>query len=175
MKTLLTLCFALSLSLTAIAADDPLAPAITGRRNVYFRVVLEKANGVDMRENMLPKGIIRAVEKQGAPARPNRTSSIVSYWVFFKNGEFASSDVIGTSATPNLTHDQLEAKFGRSLHDGPNWNREGENLIIGEFTHSIRVLNANDPVTGGRKGEVEIAVLNGLDKVYYFFGSFVEQ
>ena len=175
MKTFLTLCLATSLTLAATAADDPLAPAIAGRRNVYFRVVLEKANGVDMRENMLPKDVIKAVEKQGAAARPIRASSIVSYWVFFKNGEFSSSDVLGKSTQPNLTYDQLEVKFGKSLHDGPTWNREGENLIIGEFTHSIRVLGANDPVTGGHKGEVEIAVLNGKDKVYYFFGTFVEK
>jgi hypothetical protein len=175
MKFLLTLCFALSLTAAATAADDPLGPAIAGRRNVYFRVVLEKANGVDMRENMLPKDVIKAVEKQGAPTRPVRTKPIVSYWVFFKNGEFSSSDVVGAATQPNLSYEQLEAKFGKSLHDGPTWNREGENLIIGEFTHSFRVLTANDPVTGGRKGEVEIAVLNGKDKVYYFFGTFVEK
>jgi hypothetical protein len=174
MKTLLTLCFAISLTLAAAAAD-PLAPAITGQRNVYFRVVLEKPNGVDMRENMMPKDVMKSLEKQGTTVRPSRTSANVSFWIFFKNGDFASRDVVNHPAQTNLPYDQLEALFGKSPHDGPTWSCEGENLIIGGFSHSMRVLTANDPVTGGRKGEVEIAVLNGRDKVYYFFGSFVEK
>jgi hypothetical protein len=175
MKSFPILLTALSLTLAAAAAEDPLAPAMAGRDTVYFRVVLEKKNGVDMRENAMPKEIIQAVEKQGASVRPIRTSAHVGYWIFYKNGDFVACDVINNPAMTKLPYDKLGEYFADAPHNGPKWSREGENLVIGDRYYSIRTLPASDPATGGRKGEVEIAVLDGKEKIYYYFGNFVSK
>ncbi len=161
------------LALAASASDSPLAPAMAGTRNVYFRVVLERPNGIDMRENAMPKSVIAAIELRGASVRPNRTSAIVSYWIFFKNGDFATCDILNDPAKAKLSYEKLEVEFADAPHTGPKWNREGENIVIGNRYYSLRTMPANDPGTGGRKGEVEIAVLDGKEKVYFYFGEFV--
>ena len=173
MKFIPALFIALSLALAATAAEGPLSPALAGSRNVYFRVVLEKPNGFDMRENAMPKSVIDAIERRGASVRPNHTSAIVSYWIFFKNGDFAVADIINDAAKANLPYGKLEVEFADAPRNGPKWNMEGENLVIGDRNYSIRTLTANEPGTGGRKGEVEIAVLDGKEKVYFYFGAFV--
>jgi hypothetical protein len=48
-------------------------------------------------------------------------------------------------------------------------------LVIGQRIYSVRTLPADDKVTGGKKGEVEIAVLYGKDKVYYYFGTIIRE
>ena len=178
MKPLLVLFAALSAVLMATAStpiEEFLAPAASGTRTVYFRVVLEKRNGIDMRENFMPKDMIAAIEKQGASVRPNRTSANVGYWIFFKNGDFVTVDVVNNAPMTNLPYAKLGEFFADAPHSGPKWSRESENLVIGQRYYSVRILPANDPATGGRKGEVEIAVLDGKDKVYYYFGNFVSK
>jgi len=176
MKYLLVLLVAIATVLKSAAAspvEDLLAPALSGTRTVYFRVVLEKKNGVDLRENAIPKDILQSIEKQGAAVRPVRTATFVSYWIFFKNGDLAICDVVNNPAAANLPYDKLGELFADAPHEGPKWSREGENLVIGEHYYSVRVLPANDPATGGRKGEVEVAVVDGKEKLYYYFGSFI--
>ena len=157
----------------ASPVEELLAPALSGTRTVYFRVALEKKNGIDMRENAMPRDILQALEKKGAAVRPVRTTANVSYWIFFKNGDFATCDVVNNAAATNLSYEKLGEFFSDAPHAGSKWSREGENLVIGDRTYSVRVLPANDPATGGRKGEVEIAVVDGKEKIYYYFGSFI--
>ena len=176
MKYLLVLVITLATVLHSAAApavEELLAPALSGKRTVYFRVALEKKNGIDMRENAMPKDMLQALEKKGAAVRPVRTAANVSYWIFFKNGDFAACDVVNNAAAANLPYDKLGEFFSDAPHDGPKWSREGENLVIGDRTYAVRVLPANDPATGGRKGEVEVAVVDGKEKIYYYFGSFI--
>ena len=178
MKTLATLLFILAAALAASAStpiEDFLAPAEAGRSTVYFRVVLEKKNGVDMRENSMPKDIIQSLEKAGASVRPNHTKANVSYWIFFKNGDFATCDIVNEPTAVNMPYEKLGPYFADAPHNGPKWSIEGESLAIGQRYYSVRVLTANEPATGGRKGEVEIAVLSGGDKVYYYFGNFISK
>ena len=177
MKSLATLLFALSTVLVAhatTAIEELLAPAMVGKGTVYFRIALEKKNGIDMREYSMPKDMIQALEKEGASVRPNRTNANVSYWIFFKNGDFATCDVINQPDSANLPYAKLVPYFADAPHDGPKWSREGETLLIGRRYYSVRVLTANDPATGGKKGEVEIAVVDGSgNKLYYYFGKMI--
>ena len=176
MKSLAALLLVFSLTVAARAADsigDFLAPAISGKGTVYFRVALEKRNGIDLRENSMPKSLIQALEKQGASVRPNHTDANVSYWIFFKNGDFATCDVLNEPASANLPYEKLGPYFADAPHNGPKWSLEGDTLSIGQRYYSVRVLAEDEPATGGRKGEVEIAVLSGGDKLYYFFGRFI--
>lgn len=177
MKSLVLLFFALSTAALAPAASivqDLLAPAISGKGTVYFRVALEKRNGIDMRELSMPKDLIQALEKKGAAVRPNRTPANVSYWIFFKNGDFATCDIVNEPAAANMPYEKLVPYFADAPHDGPKWSREGESLVIGKRYYSVRVLAANDLVSGGLKGEVEIAVTDsGGSKIYYYFGTMV--
>lgn len=178
MKILFTLVLALASVAFAAAstpAEDFLAKAISGKGTVFFRVVLEKRNGVDMREYAMPKDMIAAIEKAGASVRPIRTSAIVGFWIFFKNGDYATCDVVNNPPMTNLPYPKLLEFFSDAPHDGPKWHVEGENLVIGNRYYSVRVLPANDAATGGRKGEVEIAVLDNRDKIYYYFGTFISQ
>jgi hypothetical protein len=125
-----------------------------------------------MREYSMPKDIIQSLEKSGASVRPNRTPKNVSYWIFFKNGDFAICDVVNNPAIVNMPYEKLQEYFSDAPHDGPKWSREGEILVVGRRYYSARVLSADDPKTGGRKGEVEIAVMGGSDtKLYYYFGT----
>jgi hypothetical protein len=177
MKYLPILFIAIAMCLNSAAAstvEDLLGPALSGTRTVYFRVVLEKKNGVDLRENAMPKEMLQALEKQGAAVRPVRTAAFVSYWIFFKNGDLAVCDVVDPKMT-NLSYEKLVEFFADAPHDGPKWSREGDNLVIGERYYSVRVLPANDPATGGRKGEVEVAVVDNKEKIYYYFGSFISR
>ena len=177
MKSLLLLLLALSAAVVARASttvEELLAAAVMGKGTVYFRVALEKKNGVDMREYSMPKDMIQSIEKQGASVRPNRTDANVSYWIFFKNGDFATCDIVNQPEAANLPYAKLGPYFADAPHDGPKWSREGENLRIGRRYYSVEVLTANDPVTGGRKGDVEIAVVDSSGKkLYYYFGSMV--
>lgn len=178
MKSLATLLLLLATALAAPAAtpiEDFLAPAVAGRGTVYFRVVLEKKNGVDIRENTMPKDMIQSLEKAGASVRPNHTNANVSYWIFYKNGDFATCDIVNEPSAVNLPYEKLGPYFADAPHTGPKWSIEGESLAVGQRYYSVRVLTANDPATGGRKGEVEIAILSGGDKVYYYFGKFISQ
>lgn len=178
MKLLPALLFALSTVLVAhasTAVEDFLAPAMSGRGTVYFRIALEKRNGIDMRENTMPKDMIKALEKEGASVRPNRTNLNVGYWIFFKNGDFATCDVVNEPTAANLTYEKLGPYFADAPHNGPKWSLEGETLAIGQRYYAVRILTENDPATGGRKGEVEIAVLSGGDKVYYYIGTFISK
>ena len=178
MKFLFAAVIACASSLFAAAAspvEEFLAPATSGKGAVIFRVVLEKRNGIDMREFSMPKDMIAALEKEGASVRPVRTSANVCFWIFFKNGDFVSCDVVNNAQATNLPYPKLMEFFADAPHDGPKWHREGENLVIGRRYYSVRVLPANDPATGGRKGEVEIAVLDNQEKLYYYFGNFISK
>lgn len=179
MKSILTLLLILLVPAGMARASAPiqdfLAPAKSGSRAVYFRVALEKKNGIDMRENSMPKDLIVSLEKQGASVRPNRADTNVGYWIFFKNGDFATCDIVNEPKAANMTYAKLVPYFADAPHDGPKWNLEGETLAIGPRYYSVRILTANDPATGGRKGEVEIAVLSGGEKLYYYFGTFISK
>jgi hypothetical protein len=176
MKSLVLL-LALTTAVVAPAAtplEELLAPAMSGKGTVYFRVAFERRNGIDMREYSMPKDMIEALEKQGASVRPNRTDANVSYWIFFKNGDFATCDIVNQPEAANLSYAKLVPYFADAPHDGPKWSRSGDTLVIGKRYYSVQVLPANDPATGGRKGEVEIAVLDGAGKkLYYYFGTMI--
>ncbi len=169
------------LGASARAADDGsdfqsiFGPALDGTGIVIFRVELEKRNGVDMRENVMLKDLIASLEKQGASVRPERKDTNVSFWIFEPNGHFSSCDVVNNPPVAHYSHAKLLEYFSDAPHDGPKWNRAGEDLVIGRRYFSVRILPANDPVSGGRKGEVEIAVLDGDKKVYYYFGTIVKK
>ena|ERR1700712_5465768 len=177
MKSLFALLLLLSAAVTAHASstiEDLLAPALSGTGTVYFRVGFEKKNGIDMREISMPKDVIQALEKEGASVRPNRTPTNVSYWIFFKNGDFVTCDIVNNPAVATMPYPKLAEYFADAPHDGPKWSLEGESLVIGHRYYSVRVLTSNEPTTGGRKGEVEIAVAGGGgSKLYYYFGTMV--
>ena len=178
MKFLPLLLLALSTALVAQAAtttEDLLAPALSGKGTVYFRVALEFKNGMDMRENSMPKELIQSLEKEGASVRPNRSNKNVSYWIFFKNGDFATCDVVNDPANANLSYEKLGPFFSDAPHSGQKWSVEGESLVIGPRYYSVRVLPANEPATGGHKGEVEIAIKNSAGRAYYYIGTFISQ
>jgi len=164
---------AMPLTLVGVNADDAL-DSMLGRKNVYVRVSLERPNGIDMRARVMPQRTIDALEKQGKAVRPSRTSANVSYWAFFANGDFATADVVNNPALSDLSHQRLESLFQKAPRDGTMW-KKGPRLVIGPREFSVRLLDADDPVTGGRKGELEIAVVEGGDKRYYYFGSIVRE
>jgi hypothetical protein len=174
MKFILLL-IALSLSLAAEAADDSLASTLSGKQNAYFRVVLEKPNGVDMRANVMPKEIIDMLEKQGKAVRPSRTSANVGYWCFFKGGDFATCEIINNPSMADLSYAKLEEVFAGAPHDGTKWKKKEDTLTVGGRDYLIRLLDADDDTTGGKKGEVEIAVIKDKKKVYFYFGSLLEK
>lgn len=163
MKTL-SLLIGLSLALVANAAQDTLALAFSGKRNVYLRVALEKPNGIDMRANVMPQNIIDMLEKQGKAVRPSRTSANVGYWSFFKGGDFATCEIVNNPGMADLSYSQLEQVFAGAPHDGTKWEMKGDLLIVGGREFSVRLL-ANDDATGGKRGEIEIAVLKNKKKV----------
>jgi hypothetical protein len=178
MKSLLLLLLALSTAMVAHAStpiEELLAPALSGKGAAYFRVVLELRSGMDMRENTMPKELIQSLEKQGASVRPIRTNANVSYWIFFKNGDFATCDVVNDPANSNLPYEKLVPYFSDAPHSGQKWSVEGESLVVGPRYYSVRILTANDPATGGRKGEVEIAIRNSAGRAYYYFGTFISK
>jgi hypothetical protein len=178
MKSLLLLSLALSTVLVAHASttiEELLAPALSGKGKAYFRVALEAKGGMDMRENSMPKDLIQSLEKEGASVRPNRSDTNVSYWIFFKNGDFAACDIVNNAANANLSYEKLGPYFSDAPPSGQKWSVEGESLVIGPRYYSVRVLAANDPATGGRKGEVEIAIRNSAGRAYYYFGTFVSK
>jgi hypothetical protein len=104
--------------------------------------------------------------------RSSRTSANVGYWAFFKNGDFATAEVLNNPGLADLSYEKLEELFLKAPRDGTKW-KKGENLSIGTREYSVRMLDADDPATGGRKGEVEVAVIKGGTKLYYYFGSLV--
>jgi len=162
----------MSLTVAGTAEGAALETVFDGRANVYFRVVLEKANGIDMRANVMPQQAIEALERQGKAVRPSRTSANVGYWAFFRNGDFATAEVLNNPGLSDLSYEKLEELFMKAPRDGTKW-KKGEHLSIGTREYAVRVLEADDPATGGRKGEVEVAVLKGGKKLYYYVGSFV--
>ncbi len=159
---------------SASSFESLFGPALDGTGAVIIRVDLEKRNGVDMRENVMLKDVIAALEKEGASVRPERKDTNVSFWIFQKNGRFVSCDVVNNPPVAHYSRAKLLEYFSDAPINGPKWNRAGEDLVIDRRYFSVRVLPANDPVTGGRKGEIEIAVLDGDKKVYYYFGSVVK-
>lgn len=177
MKSLLALVLALAAaaSVSASEAKELLGPALAGRGTVYFRVALEKRNGIDMREYVMLKDMITALEKQGASVRPERKDVNVSYWIFFKNGDFATCDVVNQADKTHQNYAQLQDYFSDAPHNGGKWSLSGEDLVINQRVYSVHTLTADDKVSGGRKGEVEIAVLYGKDKVYYYFGTIISE
>jgi hypothetical protein len=178
MKSLPLLLLALSTAVIAHAStaiEELLAPALSGKGTAYFRVALEFRNGMDMRENSMPKKLIQSLEKEGASVRPNRSNTNVGYWIFFKNGDFATCDVVNDPTNANLSYEKLGPYFSDAPHSGQKWSVEGESLVIGSRYYSVRVLPANDPATGGRKGEVEIAIRNSSGRGYYYLGTFVSK
>jgi hypothetical protein len=136
--------------------------------------VLEKANGIDMRANVIPQKIIDQLEKQGKTVRPSRTSANVGYWAFFRNGDFATCEIYNNPSMADLPYPKLEELFSAAPHDGTNW-KKGDTLVIGSREYSVRLLTNDDAVTGGKRGEVEIAVLKDRKKVYYYFGTLLEK
>lgn len=182
MKSLTLLFFALGLAAQPVLAEDAVSPfeklfgpALAGSGTVIFRVALEKRNGVDMRENVMPKDLIQSLEKEGASVRPERKDTNVSFWIFQKSGYFVTCDVVNNAAVARYPYAKLLEYFADAPHDGPRWNRAGEDLMIGRRYFAVRILPADDPATGGKKGEVEIAVLDGDKKVYYYFGTIIQK
>ena len=173
MKTILFIIVA-SLVLTAKAAEDPLAAAFAGRGNVYLRVALEKPNGIDMRANVMPPQIIDQLEKQGKAVRPSRTGANVGYWSFFENGDFATCEIMNNPSMADLSYLKLEELFLAAPRDGTKW-KKGDGLVIGGREYSIRLLDEDDASTGGKKGEVEIAVIKDKKKLYYYFGTLLKK
>jgi outer membrane protein OmpA-like peptidoglycan-associated protein len=149
--------------------DDLLVSAFDRTDNVYFQVVLEKPNGIDMRAFVMPEEVIAEFERAGKAVRPSRTSANVSYWGFLETGDFVTADILNNPDLANLTYEQLEELFAQAPRDGTRWNKS-ETLSIGRREYGIRMLDANDSISGGKKGEVEIAVLEAGRKVYYYFG-----
>lgn len=172
---ILTLLIGLSLALVGNAAEDALATAFAGKRNVYLRVVLEKPNGIDMRANVMPKEIIDMLEKQGKAVRPSRTSANVGYWAFFKGGDFATCEIVNNPSMADLPYAKIDGVFAGAPHDGTKWKKKGEVLTVGGREYSVRVLEADDAATGGKKDEIEIAVLKDTKKVYYYFGTLIQK
>lgn len=171
---ILILLIGLSLALVANAAEDAFATAFAGERNVYIRVVLEKPNGIDMRANIMPKEIIDMLEKQGKAVRPSRSSANVGYWAFFKGGDFATVEIINNPIMADLPYAAIDVVFAGAPHDGTKWKKMGDVLTVGGRECSVRVLEADDAATGGKKDEVEIAVLKDKKKVYYYFGKLIQ-
>ena len=182
MKSLTLLLLALGLASQPVLAEDTVStfdqlfgPALAGTGTVIFRVALEKRNGVDMRENFMLKELIQTLEKEGASVRPERKDTNLSFWIFQKNGYFATCDVVNNTAVARYSYAKLLEFFADAPHDGPRWNRAGEDLLIGRRYFSVRILTADDPVSGGRKGEVVVAVLDGDKPVYFYVGSFLQK
>lgn len=148
--------------------------AFLGKENFYVRVLLEKPNGIDMRANVLPKQIIDALEKDGKVVRPSRTSANFGYMAFFGNGDFATMEVMNDASLADLSYDKLEGIFRGAPRDGTRWET-GDALRIGGRQFSARLLDADDAATGGKQGEIELAVVERGRKVYYYFGTLVEK
>jgi hypothetical protein len=158
------------------AGGGPLASAFMGKQNTYFKVVLEKPNGIDVRALALPKAYIDKFEREGKGeiVRALRTSKHYCYWAFFMNGDFATIDIVNDPSLVNLSYGQLEETFSDAPRDGTTWQMAG-NLRIGGGEYSVRLLEADDATTGGRAGEVELAVVMDGKKVYYYYGSLIEK
>ncbi len=172
---ILTLLPGLSLTLMANAAEGTLAAALSGKRNTYLRVVLEKPNGIDMRANVMPKELIERLEKQGKAVRPSRTSANVGYWAFFKGGDFATCEIINNPGMADLPYAKIDEVFAGAPRDGTKWQAGGEILTIGGREYSVKLLEADDAATGGKRGEIEIAVMKDKRKLYYYFGTLIRK
>ena len=116
------------------------------------------------------------LEKQGKAERPSRTTANnVGYWAFFKGGDFATCEVINNPKMADLPYEKLESVFAGAPHDGTKWKKKRDVLIVGGREYAVRLLNADDTATGGKMGEVEIAVTQDSKKVYYYFGTLVQK
>jgi outer membrane protein OmpA-like peptidoglycan-associated protein len=156
------------------AGGDELASAFDRTENAYFRVALEKANGIDMRANVMPAAVIAELERQGKAVRPSRTNANVGYWAFLSTGDFVTAEIVNNPRLANLGYAELEELFASAPRDGTKWQK-GEALTIGKREFSVGRLDADDPGTGGKRGEVEIAVLEGGKKAYYYYGRLIEK
>lgn len=154
--------------------SESVEAAFAGTNNVYFRVTLETPNGIDMRENVMPKQVIKMLEKQGKSVRPTRSNTIISYWAFLKGGDFSTFEVINNPTYSELSYADLDKIFSETPRDGTKWNK-GRTLSIGGRGYSITSLSTDDVKTGGKAGEVELSVLKGKKKVYYYFGYLIQQ
>src|SRR5581483_4812340 len=163
MKVLLLL-ISISFVFTAYAEDNTNRVFPSSDQDTYFRVALEKANGVDVRAQVIPAEIIATLEKQGKTVRPSRTDANVSYWAFFKNGDFATCDIINDPSKAHLSYEKLEALFARAPHDGTKWtNRSDHSIVVGERLYSVTSDGA----------ETTIALLQGDKEVYHYLGVFI--
>jgi len=161
---------------SSTAEGGPLASAFMGKQNTYFKVVLEKPNGIDVRSLALPKAYIDKFEREGKGeiVRALRTSKHYCYWAFFMNGDFATIDIVNNPSLVNLSYGQLEETFSVAPRDGTTWQM-ARNLRIGDGEYSVRLLEADDVTTGGKAGEAELAVVMDGKKVYYYYGSLIQK
>jgi len=131
-------------------------------RNVYFHVVLEKPNGVDIRARMIPQDEIAKAEAEGKQVRPTRDTQFVeSYWALLANGDFETFERYNYGKGPPqataLTYSELDRLFA-SIPPQAQWKR-GADLQFGGTHFSVRAITTDDPGNGGKKGEIEFGWL----------------
>jgi hypothetical protein len=144
----------------------------SGERNVYLHVVLEKANGVDIRARSIPRETIAKAEAKGRQVRPTRDSQYVeSYWALLTDGSFKTFEQFNYGKGPPqataLTYPELERLFA-PLPKLENWKREAD-LALGGTHFSVRVIAADDPRDAGKKGEIELGWMENGTPVYFYY------
>jgi hypothetical protein len=155
-----------------VQAQDALSSMFSGGRNVYCHIVLEKANGVDIRARSMPQATIEKAEAEGKQVRPTRTSQYVeSYWAFQSDGSFKTFEQYnygkGPAQATALTYAELEQLFAR-LPPLAKWNHEAD-LAVGGTRFSLRAIAADDPAGAGKKGEIELGWLEQAKPVYFYY------
>jgi hypothetical protein len=155
----------------AQAGDAP-SSIFSGERNVYLHVVLEKANGVDIRARTIPKETIAKAEAEGKQVRPTRdTQYVESYWALLTDGSFKTFERYnygkGPAQATSLTYVELDRLFA-SLPPMTKWKRETD-LALGGTHFSVRVITADDPGDAGKKGEIEFGWLEEWKPVYFYY------
>jgi hypothetical protein len=152
-------------------AEADVAQLFAGNRTVYLRVNLETRNGVDIRARTMPQQLIEKTEREGKQVRPTRgTNYVLSFWAFEANGSFKNFEWYnyGTDKadTWSMSSRDLDEAFA-VIPPAAQWKYDGA-LIVGDVRFRVRILSADNEVSGGKKGEIEIAWLKNGQPVYFY-------
>ncbi len=160
------------LLVSPVQADDALSSIFSGRQNVYFHVLLEKTNGVDIRARAMPKEVIAKAEAEGKQVRPTRdTQYVESYWALLTDGSFKTFEYAnygkGQPQGTALTYAELDQLFA-PIPPLTKWKRETD-LALGDTHFSVRAITVDDSGNAGKKGEIEIGWLEEGKPVYFYY------
>ena len=163
------------------------------RANEFFRIRVEKTNGFDVRENVMPGEVIHQLEGEGKQVRPHGTADFVTYWALMKDGSYVTMDNVNDPDKARLSYAQLEATFRAAPRAGVFYARDQAgpgSLAVGTLIKGTKQLDpkrayiykmlkarADNTKLGCKKGDVVIYLVNPQNPegpgLYYFVADYL--